>query len=341
MPGSKLLRCLAVGARLGRALARPLQVALLASALPLSAGAAPPPAWPERPLRLVVPFAAGGTTDLLGRLVAEGLRQQLGQSVVVANKAGAGGSLGAAEVARAAPDGYTLLLGTPGTQVINALVYKHVGYDPRKDFVPVAWLADVPNVVLTRPGSGLNSMDDLLRAARARPGALHWGSPGIGSSGHLALEMVKRMGGVEIAHVPYKGASQATSDLLGGQIELSADNLPTALPLIRSGQLVALGVTSRAAVPAAPGVPPVAATLPGFEQTSWFVLMAPAGTPAPVVAALNAAAERVLRDARMQRRLADLAAQPVGGPPEALARHLQAEQDKYRKIVEGAGIQPE
>jgi len=326
-----------------RALLLTMPSALLASMVPLvpPAHAAAPAAWPDKPLRLVVPFAAGGTTDLLGRLVAEGLRQELGQSVVVVNKAGAGGSLGAAEVVRATPDGYTLLLGTPGTQVINAFVYKNIGYDPQKDFAPVAYLAQVPNVVLTNPGTGLKSMADLMRAARARPGALHWGTPGVGSSGHLALELVKRMGRVEIGHVPYKGTSQANSDLLGGQIELSVDNLPTALPLIKSGQLVALGVTSKDAVAAVPGVAPIAATLPGFELTSWFVLMAPAGTPQPVVAILNGAVERVLRNPRVRQRLEELAAQPMGGPPEALARHLQAERDKVRQLVEGAGIHPE
>ncbi|WP_447922512.1 Bug family tripartite tricarboxylate transporter substrate binding protein [Achromobacter aegrifaciens] len=298
-------------------------------------------AWPEQPVRLVVPFAAGGTTDLLGRLMAEGLGAELGQSVVVVNKAGAGGSLGASEVAHAQADGYTLLLGTPGTQIINAYVYKKIGYDPVKDFAPVAYVAQVPNVVLTHPGSGLKTMDDLLRTASAEPGRLNWGSPGVGSSGHLALEMIKRMGKVDIRHVPYKGASQANNDLLGGQIDLSADNLPTALPLIKAGKLVALGVTSAQPVPAAPGVAAIAQTVPGFELTSWFVVMAPAGTPQPVVDKLNAAAQRVLDSPAMRERLAALAAQPVGGTPQALAQHLQTEREKYRVLIEGTDIRPE
>jgi tripartite-type tricarboxylate transporter receptor subunit TctC len=313
----------------------------IAAAAALGAAAPASAAWPEQPVRLVVPFAAGGTTDVLGRLMAEGLGAELGQSVVVVNKAGAGGSLGASEVVHAQPDGYTLLLGTPGTQIINAYVYKKIGYDPVKDFAPVAYVAQVPNVVLTHPGSGLKNMDDLLRTARAEPGRLNWGSPGVGSSGHLALEMIKRMGKVDIRHVPYKGASQANNDLLGGQIDLSADNLPTALPLIKAGKLVALGVTSAQPVAAAPGVAAIAQSVPGFELTSWFVVMAPAGTPQPVIDKLNAAAQRVLDAPATRERLAALAAQPMGGTPQALAQHLQTEREKYRVLIEGTDIRPE
>lgn len=313
----------------------------IAAAAALGAAGQASAAWPEQPVRLVVPFAAGGTTDLLGRLMAEGLGAELGQSVVVVNKAGAGGSLGASEVAHAQPDGYTLLLGTPGTQIINAYVYKKIGYDPAKDFAPVAYVAQVPNVVLTHPGSGLKNMDDLLRTARAEPGRLNWGSPGVGSSGHLALEMIKRMGKVDIRHVPYKGASQANNDLLGGQIDLSADNLPTALLLIKAGKLVALGVTSAQPVAAAPGVAAIAQSVPGFELTSWFVVMAPAGTPQAVIDKLNAAAQRVLDAPATRERLAALAAQPMGGTPQALAQHLQTEREKYRVLIEGTDIRPE
>jgi tripartite-type tricarboxylate transporter receptor subunit TctC len=202
-------------------------------------------------------------------------------------------------------------------------------------------VAQVPNVVLTHPGSGLKNMDDLLRTARAEPGRLNWGSPGVGSSGHLALEMIKRMGKVDIRHVPYKGASQANNDLLGGQIDLSADNLPTALPLIKAGKLVALGVTSAQPVAAAPGVAAIAQSVPGFELTSWFVVMAPAGTPQPVIDKLNAAAQRVLDAPATRERLAALAAQPMGGTPQALAQHLQTEREKYRVLIEGTDIRPE
>lgn len=304
-------------------------------------GSATAQSWPGKPIRLVIPFAAGGTTDLLGRLLAEGVGPELGQPLVVVNKAGAGGSLGAAEVARAEPDGYTLLLGTPGTQAINAYVYKNVGYDPKKDFAPVAYVAQVPNVFLANPQSGLKNIPDLVRAAQAGPGKLNWGSPGVGSSGHLILEMFKQRAKVDITHVPYKGASQATNDLLAGQIQLSGDNLPTALPFIRAGKVVALGVTSKEAVASAPGVDPVAATFPGFELTSWFVLMAPAATPRTVIDRLNIAVERWLARAGTRKRLGELSAQPVGGSPDSLARHLESEQQKYKDLTAAAGITPE
>ncbi|WP_036593199.1 Bug family tripartite tricarboxylate transporter substrate binding protein [Ottowia thiooxydans] len=304
-------------------------------------GVASAQTWPDKPLRLAVPFAAGGTTDLLGRLVAEGIAPELGQPVVVVNRAGAGGSLGAAEVARAAPDGYSLLLGTPGTQAINAYVYKSIGYDPRKDFAPVAYVVQVPNVLLTNPQSGFKTMADVVRAAKANPGKLNWGSPGVGSSGHLMLEMLKQRAQVDITHVPYKGASQANNDLLGGQIQLSGDNLPTALPFINSGKLVAFAVTSKDAVPTAPGVAPVSATLPGFELTSWFVLMAPAGTPSPVVNRLNAAVENWLAKPETRKRLSELSALPVGGSPDSLGRHLESEQRKYRDLTTAAKIEPQ
>ncbi len=321
-----------------------LRAALTACSMALVAaapGMAAAQTWPDKPVRLVVPFAAGGTTDLVGRLLAEGIAPELGQPLVVANRAGAGGSLGAAEVARAPADGYTLLLGTPGTQAINAYVYKNIGYDPSKDFAPVAYVVQVPNVVLTNPQSGFKTIADVVRAAKESPDKLNWGSPGVGSSGHLILEMFKQRAQVEIAHVPYKGASQATNDLLGGQIQLSGDNLPTALSFIRTGKLVALGVTSKEAVPSAPGVAPVAATLPGFELTSWFVLMAPAGTPAAVVERLNTAVERWLAKPETRKRLTELSAQPVGGSPESLARHLASEQRKYKELTTAAKIDPQ
>lgn len=320
----------------------PFRAVLAACSMALAAaapGTAVSQTWPDKPVRLVIPFAAGGTTDLVGRLMAEGVAPELGQPVVAVNRAGAGGSLGAAEVARAPADGYTLLLGTPGTQAINAYVYKNIGYDPKKDFAPVAYVVQVPNVLLTNPQSGFKNVADVVKAAKENPGKLNWGSPGVGSSGHLILEMFKQRAQVDIAHVPYKGASQATNDLLGGQIQLSGDNLPTALSFIRSGKLVALGVTSKEGVPSAPGVAPVAATLPGFELTSWFVLMAPAGTPPAVVDRLNKAVEHWLAKPETRKRLTELSAQPVGGSPDSLARHLEAEQRKYRDLTTAAKIE--
>lgn len=298
-------------------------------------------AWPTKPIRIIVPFSAGGTTDYLGRLVAEGLSNELGQPVIVENKAGAGGNIGATEVVRAKPDGYTLLLGTPGTQVINQLVYKNIPFDPQKDFSPVAFIASVPNVILANPSVGINSIEDLLNKAKTEPNTLNWGSPGIGSSGHLSLALLTQKTDAEIVHVPYKGASQANADLQGGQIELAADNLPTALGLINSGKLTALGVTSLTSSEAAPHIPPVAETIPGYELVSWFVLMAPADTPTPIVGQLNQAINKWLEKPTTKQKFQLSAATPEGGTPERLATHIKNEQQKYEELVRAAGIEPQ
>jgi tripartite-type tricarboxylate transporter receptor subunit TctC len=297
--------------------------------------------WPSRPLRIVVPFAPGGTTDLIARMVAEGLSRELGQPVVVENKAGAGGNLGAAEVARAEPDGYTLMMGTPGPLAINRFVIANTPYQADKDFAAVSYVADVPNVVLANPATGFKNMQDLLAAARARPGQLNWGSPGVGSTGHIALEMLKQQARVDIVHVPYKGASQATADLLGGQIQLSGDNVPTALPNIKGGKLVALGVMGERELPVLPGVAPVNAAVPGFVLNSWFVVVAPAGTPKPIVDRTSAAIDAYIKQPEVAAKLRDLGAIPVGGPPARLAEHLKSEQTRFADVIAKTGLKPE
>lgn len=319
----------------------PWRAASLAGCLSLGLLAQNAQAWPDRTIRMIVPFSAGGTTDLLGRLVSEGIGASLGQPVVVINKGGAGGNLGASEVARAAPDGYTLLLGTPGTQVTNQFVYKSPGYDLVKDFAPVAFVARVANVVIASPTTQFKTMHDLIRAAKERPGELNWGTPGIGSSGHLALELIKQQTGIDIAHVPYKGASQARNDLLAGTIELGSDNLPTALAAIKAGQLVALGVSSTVPDPSLPDVLPIGEAVPGYELNSWFVVMAPAGTPEDVVNKLNTAVNTWLQEPKTQEKLAQLAAVPEVKTPEELKKFLQSELTKYESLTRSAGIQPQ
>ena len=314
-------------------------IASLFILFPCSASAAD--AWPSRPIRMVIPFAPGGTTDLLGRLVAEGLRKSLGQSVIVENKAGAGGNLGAGEVARAQPDGYTLMMGTPGPLAINPYVYANVSFRPEKDFAAVSHVADVPNVILTNPATGFKNMADLLAAAKARPGQLNWGSPGVGSTGHIQLELLKQLANVDIAHVPYKGASQAATDLLAGHIQLSGDNVPTALDLIRSGKLVALGVASERELQVLPGVAPVGATVPGYLLSSWFVVVAPAGTPKPIIDRISAVIDAYLKQPETAERLRTLGAIPVGGPAERLAEHLKSEQARFRDVISRTSIKPQ
>jgi tripartite-type tricarboxylate transporter receptor subunit TctC len=297
--------------------------------------------WPAKPLRLVVPFAPGGTTDLLGRLVAEGLSRSFSQTVVVDNKSGAGGNIGAAEVARAKPDGYTLMMGTPGPLAINPYVYANVSYRPEKDFTAVSYVAQVPNVVLANPGSGFKNIVDLLAAARAKPRQLNWGSPGVGSTGHIMLELLRQMANVDITHVPYKGAAPATNDLLAGHIQLSGNNLPTAIEHIRSGRLVALGVASEQELPVLPGVAPVGATVPGYLLPSWFVIVAPAGMPTAIVDRLSTAIDTLLKDPATAARLRTVGAIPVGGPASQLAEHLKAEQARYRDVLTRGSIKPQ
>jgi tripartite-type tricarboxylate transporter receptor subunit TctC len=297
--------------------------------------------WPTKPLRMIVPFAPGGTTDLIGRMVAEGLSRALGQPVVVENKAGAGGNLGAADVARSAPDGYTLMIGTPGPLAINRYVYANTPFADDKDFAAVSYVADVPNVILTSPATGFRSVGDVLAAARARPGQLNWGSPGVGSTGHIALEMLKQQANVDIVHVPYKGASQATADLLAGQIQLAADNVPTALPQVRSGKLVALAVMSDRELAALPGVAPVSATVPGYVLNSWFVVVAPAGTPKPIIDRASAIIDAYIKQPEVAAKLTELGAVVIGGPPERLASHLKTEQARFRDVIAKTSLKPE
>ena len=328
-------------AGLNSARRRGIVAALMSLSLVAPVAAQTADEWPSRPIRMVVPFAPGGTTDLLARIVAEGLSKSLGQSVVVENKGGAGGNLGAAEVARAQPNGYTLMMGTPGPLAINPYVYANMPFRPERDFEAVSYVADVPNVILTNPASGLKSIPDLLAAAKARPGQLNWGSPGVGSTGHIQLELLKQLANVDITHVPYKGASPATADLLAGHIQLSGDNVPTALEHIRSGKLVALGVASERELAVLPGVPPVARDVPGYVLPSWFVVVAPAGTPKPIVDRISAAIDAHLKQPATAERLRALGAVAVGGPADRLARHLKSEQARFGEVIGRTGIKPQ
>lgn len=315
-----------------------LSATLLALVSLLCAPGASAADWPERPITLIVPFAPGGTTDLLARLVADGLGKRLGQNVIVQNKPGAGANIGAAEVARAKPDGYTLLMGTPGPLAINPHIYPQMGFDPAKDLAAVSYVADVPNVILASPAAGFKNVGDLLAAAKARPGQLNWGSPGVGSTGHIQLELLKQLAGVNISHVPYKGASQATADLLAGHIELAGDNVPTALESIRAGKLVALGVASKAPLDVLPGVRPVGETVPGYVLPSWFVIVAPTSTPQDIRARIAKEIDAFEKEPATIERFKALGAEPVGGPPQRLAEHLRAEQARYADLMKGIEV---
>jgi len=302
-------------------------------------------AWPNKPVRIVVPFAAAGTTDILARALAPELQRAFGQPFVVDNKPGAGGNSGSAEVAKSAPDGYTLVMGTVGTHAINPALYPKMPYDHVKDFAPVTLVAGVPNVLVLNPANaqkyGIASVADLVRVARANPGRLNVASSGNGTSIHLSAELFKSMTGSFMVHFPYRGSGPALIDLMAGNMDLMFDNLPSALPHIRSGRLLALAVTSAQRSTALPDLPTLAeaggATLRGFEASSWFGLLAPAGTPADIVNRLQQESAKALAGAALKERLPALGAIPSGNTPAEFARLIEAETKKWAQVVKVSG----
>jgi tripartite-type tricarboxylate transporter receptor subunit TctC len=317
-------------------------LAISALALP---GAAWAQAWPSKAVRIVVPFAAGGTTDILARALAPEFQRAFGQPFVVENRAGAGGNVGAAEVAKAAPDGHTLLMGTVGTHAINASLYARMPYDHVKDFVPVTLVAGVPNVLVLNPANaqkhGIDSVPALIRHAKANPGRLNMASSGNGTSIHLAGELFKTMTRSFMLHLPYGGSGPALVDLMAGNTDLMFDNLPSSLPHIKSGRLKALAVTSAARSAALPDLPTVeeagGAALKGFEASSWFGLLAPAGTPMDIVNRVQAEAAKALATPALRERLQAAGAIPSGNTSAEFARHITAETAKWAAVVKASG----
>ena len=311
----------------------------------LAMPAAAQTAWPSKTVRIVVPFAAGGTTDILARALAPELQKALGQTFIVENKPGAGGNNGAAEVARAAPDGYTYLMGTVGTHAINPSLYRKMPYDHQKDFVPVTLVAGVPNVLVMNPGSaqkyGVESVADFVKALRANPGKLNMASSGNGTSIHLAGELFKTMTGTFMLHLPYGGSGPALIDLMAGNTDLMFDNLPSAMPHIKSGKLKALAVTSSQRSGALPEVPTIEAAggpmLKGYEASSWFGLLAPAGTPMEVVSRVQQETAKALGSAAMKERLLAQGAIPSGMTSAEFARFIDAETKKWAGVVKASG----
>jgi tripartite-type tricarboxylate transporter receptor subunit TctC len=294
--------------------------------------------YPTKPVRLVVPFPASGTTDILARAVAQKLSETWGQQVIVDNRPGAGGNIGSELVAKAPPDGYTLLMGTVGTHAINPSLYAKMPYDHVKDFTPVILVAGVPNVLVVNPSLPVNSVQQLIAYGKANPNALNFASSGNGTSIHLSGELFRTMTGVQMTHVPYKGSAPALTDLIGGQVQLMFDNLPSSLQFIKAGKLRALAVTSAARSQALPDVPTLAESgLPGFEASSWFGVLAPAGTPADIVAKVNSAVAAWLASPAAKEQLAAQGAIAAGGPPDAFAKHIADESAKWAKVVKASG----
>src|SRR5438105_5072818 len=301
-------------------------LAFAAATLPLGGWAQA--GWPTRPVRIVVPFTPGGTTDILARALAPELGHALGQTFIVDNKAGAGGNVGAAEVAKAPPDGYTLLMGTVGTHGINQSLYPKLPYDPIKDFAPVTLVAGVPNVLVMNPAKAaalkIDTVPDLIRYAKAHPGKLNMASSGNGTSIHLSGELFKTLTGTFMVHFPYRGSGPALLDLIGGTMDLMFDNLPSALPHIRAGKLKAIAVTSSQRSAALPDLPTIAeaAHLPGFDASSWFGLLAPAGTSPDIVNRLQQETAKALGTPALKERLLSQGAIPGGMTPQQFAAFI-------------------
>ena len=314
---------------------RAVLVLLAAIFVPLAGAQAQ--GYPARPIKIVVTFPLGGAPDILARLFGAKMQEHWGQPVIVDNRPGAGGNIGADYVAKSPADGYTLVMGTVGTHAINASLYSKMPYDPVRDFAPVILMAQTPNLLVVNNNVPAKTVQELIDYARANPGKLFFGSPGIGTSIHVSGELFNTLAGVKTVHVPYKGRQFAIPDLLGGQIQMMFDNMPSALPVAREGKLRALAVTSAKRHPAAPDIPTMAETLPGFEATSWFAVYAPAGTPADVVAKLNAEFNRIMTLADVREKLANIGLDMVGGPPEQLAEYTKAEIAKWAKVVKASG----
>ncbi|HWI82941.1 tripartite tricarboxylate transporter substrate binding protein [Ramlibacter sp.] len=295
--------------------------------------------YPTKPVRIVVPFAAGGSTDVVARILAEKLAIELKQPFVVDNKAGAGGNIGADAVAKAPADGYTLLMGTTGVLAINSYLYKNMSYDAARDFTPVSYTSLITNILVVNQDQPFKSVGELLAAAKSKPGTLSFASSGAGSSTHLSGELFKVMSGANIMHVPYKGSSQALTDVVSGQVTMLFDNAPSSMGFIQGGKLRALAVTSSKRMPGLPDVPTVdEAGVKGYESLSWSGIVAPAATPKPVIAKLNAAIDRILKMDDVKKKLAGLGVEPVGGAPEVFARHIRTESEKWGKVVKAANI---
>ena len=303
---------------------------------PAAAGAAE---YPEKPIRLIIPFAPGGSTDIAGRLIGDELGKRLGVPIVVENRAGAGGTIGAAAAAAAPADGYTLLLGPNGSMTISPNLYSSTRYDPVKDFAPISLIVTAPSVLLVHNSVPAESVQDLIKLAGEQQ--LSFASAGMGSTQFLSGEMFKALAKVPLLHVPYKGGGAAAVDLNGGRVSMMFDTLPSALANLRLGNVHALGITSTEPVQSLPGVPPIADALPGFTVDAWYALFGPAGTPEPVVAKLNAQIHAILADPEVSKRLVDQGLLPAPSTPEELRERIRKELPEYKNILDAAGAKAE
>jgi tripartite-type tricarboxylate transporter receptor subunit TctC len=313
-----------------------LAAAALVALAPLAAYASGP--FPSKQIRFVVPYPPGGPLDAVARMLGQKVGASIKHPVVVDNVPGAGGNIGAGVVARAAPDGYTLLMGAVATHAINPTLYPSIPYNAEKDFIAVTQLAATPNVLVLNPGVPAGTVAEFIKLAKSQPGKLNFGSGSTGSAGHLAGELFKSLAGVDMAHIPYKGAAAAMQDLIGGRVELMFDNLASSLAQVKGGRVKALAVTTAKRSMLAPDLPTIAESgLPGFDISTWFGIFVPAGTPRPVVERLHAEFTRALAAPDVREKMLNLGAEPVGSTPDEFAAYVRAEAAKYAKLVKASG----
>lgn len=299
-----------------------------------------PSTYPTRPIRIVVAYTPAGTTDILARIIGQKMNEAWGQPVIIDNRPGANGNIGTEYAAKAQPDGHTFLMTTAGPHGINPSLYNKLGYDAVKDFTAVSLVAIVPNVLVINNAIPVKDVKGLIAHLKTNPGKLSYGSPGVGSTAHLSTELFKSMTGINIVHVPYKGSAGVLSDVMGGQIAMTMDNLPPYLPQIKAGKIRALAVTPAKRSPALPDVPTVAeAGVPGYVSSAWFGLVAPAATPKDVISKLAAETARVVQLPDVKPRIADLGAEPVGGTPAEFSSHIKAEIAKWAKVIKDANVE--
>ena len=316
---------------------RTLFATALIAALGLAGDAQAQANWPQRQVTIVVPFSAGGTTDMFGRILANALQAKFGQPVVVENRAGAGGNIGTAAVAKAPKDGYTILIGTVSTHAINSFLYKNLQYDTEKDFQPVSLIARLPNMLVVNPKIPAKTTAEVIDYLKKNPDKLSYGSSGAGTSTHLASELFQLKTGTKMTHVPYRSSGDVMNNLIGGHIDLAFDNMTLAWPQAQSGKLVAIAVTSTQRSATAPDVPTVAETLPGFDATSWHGVFVPAGTPRPIVDTLAAEVKRIFTAPDVQKNLVEVGAVASPMTPEEFTTFISAERAKWQEVVKASG----
>src|SRR5580765_3065963 len=305
----------------------------------LAISAAHAEVYPAKPIRMIVAYPPGGGTDIVGRTIAQKLGETLGQSVVVENRGGASGNIGTELAARAAPDGYTILMGNVAPNAINVSLFKDLPFDPVADFAPVSLVASTPNILVVHPSTPARTVKEVIALAKAKPGTLNFASAGMGSSSHLAGELFRILAGAEIVHVPYKGAGPAMVDVLSGQVQLYFATMPAAMPHVKAGKLAPVAVTSARRSQALPDLPTIAESgVPGYEESTWYGVLAPAHSPDAAIARLHESVVKILGDAALRAKLADQGFEPVGDSPKEFAAYIRSEIAKWGKVIRDAGI---